>query len=81
MISSRTTDANANLDAVLLEGRSPLVAGQYQFTPTGYARFDASEKVTMYFEIYDPALLTETSTFRIGAPTQAALQRGSAEAS
>ena len=32
----------------------------FSFTPTGYARFDASEKITMYFEIYDPALLGET---------------------
>ncbi len=59
-VFSKVTDSDANLDAVLLEGRSPLVAGNYQFTPTGYSRFKAADRVVMYFEMYDPALLGET---------------------
>jgi hypothetical protein len=51
---------DANLDSVLLEGRSPLVAGNYQFTPTGYSSFKAADRVVMYFELYDPALAGET---------------------
>ena len=59
-VFAKVTDADANLDSVLLEGRSPLVAGAYQFTPTGFARFKAADKVGMYFELYDPALVGET---------------------
>jgi len=58
-VFSKVTDADANLDTVLLEGRAPLVAGNFQFTPTGAPRFKAADKVGMYFELYDPALLGE----------------------
>ena len=58
-VFAKVTDADANLDTVLLEGRSPLVAGNVQFTPTGVARFKAADKVGMYFELYDPALVGE----------------------
>ena len=58
-VFAKVTDAEANLDSVLLEGRSPLVAGGYQFTPTGSSRFKAADKVVMYFEVYDPALASE----------------------
>jgi hypothetical protein len=59
-VFNKVTDADANLDALLLEGRSPLVAGNYQFTPTGLSKFKASDKLVMYFELYDPALTGET---------------------
>jgi hypothetical protein len=58
-VFGKVTDSDANLDSVLLEGRSPLVAGNYQFTPTGISRFKAADKVGMYFELYDPALAGE----------------------
>ncbi|MEO8371557.1 MAG: VWA domain-containing protein [Candidatus Solibacter sp.] len=58
-VVTKASDADASLDAVLLEGRSPLVAGPYQFTPTGYTKFNAAERVYMYFEIYDANLLQE----------------------
>jgi hypothetical protein len=58
-VFGKVTDSDANLDSVLLEGRSPLVAGNFQFTPTGFARFKAAERVGMYFELYDPALVGE----------------------
>jgi hypothetical protein len=50
----KVSDAEANLDTQLLEGRSPLVAANLQFTP-----FKASDKVGLYFEVYDPALIGE----------------------
>jgi VWFA-related protein len=56
---AKVTETDTNLDAALLEGRSPLVAGNFQFTPTGAARFKAGDKVGMYFELYDPALVGE----------------------
>ncbi len=58
-VFNKVTDSDANLDSVLLEGRSPLVAGNFQFTPTGISRFKAAERVGMYFELYDPALAGE----------------------
>ena len=58
-VFGKVSDSDANLDSVLLEGRSPLVAGAYQFTPTGVSRFKAADKVGMYFELYDPALVGE----------------------
>src|ERR1022692_2743852 len=58
-VFARVTDSEANLDSVLLEGRSPLVAGAYQFTPTGLSRFKAADKIGVYFELYDPALVGE----------------------
>ncbi|MCX6626303.1 MAG: hypothetical protein NTW28_01550, partial [Candidatus Solibacter sp.] len=59
-VFAKVTDSDARLDSLLLEGRSPLVAGNYQFTPTGYSRFKAADRVVMYFEMYDPALLGDT---------------------
>jgi VWFA-related protein len=59
-VFGKVTDADSNLDSLLLEGRSPLVAGNYQFTPTGYSKFKAADKVVLYFELYDPALVGET---------------------
>jgi hypothetical protein len=64
-VFAKVTDSDANLDSVLLEGRSPLVAGNYQFTPTGYSRFKAADRVGMYLEVYDPALVAEV---KAGAP-------------
>jgi VWFA-related protein len=55
----KVTDAEQNLDSQLLEGRSPLVAANLQFTPTGTARFRTADKVALYFEVYDPALMGE----------------------
>ena len=59
-VFNKVSDSDANLDSVLLEGRSPLVAGTFQFTPSGYSRFKAEEKIGIYFELYDPALAGET---------------------
>src|ERR1035437_642289 len=59
-VFNKVSDSDANLDSVLLEGRSPLVAGTFQFTPSGSSRFKAEEKIGIYFELYDPALAGET---------------------
>ncbi len=50
---------DTGIDALLLEGRSPLIAGSLKFTPSGYIRFAKTDTVAMYFEIYDPALTGE----------------------
>jgi len=56
----KVTESDAKLDSVLLEGRSPLVAGPNQFTPTGVSAFKAADTVAMYFEVYDNAVTAET---------------------
>ena len=53
----RVSDLDTNLDAELLEGRAPLVASGFQFTPTGANRFKATDPATMYLEIYEPLLI------------------------
>ena len=55
----KVSDLDTNMDSALLEGRSPLVAGPYQFTPTGAYQFKTTETPTIYFEVYEPALTGE----------------------
>lgn len=57
---NKVSQSDAKLDSVLLEGRSPLVAGANQFTPTGVSRFKAADKIAMYFEVYDAQMTEET---------------------
>jgi hypothetical protein len=46
----------ANLDAALLEDRTPLVAQGMQIIPTGTDEFKKSDLGALYVEIYDPLL-------------------------
>jgi VWFA-related protein len=63
---ARTTQAETGIDAILLEGRAPLVAGDLQITPSGASRFSRNDTVVMYFEVYEP-LLTEEKPPQVGA--------------
>jgi hypothetical protein len=60
------SQADSSIDTILLEGRSPLVAGNFQFTPTGLSRFSRNDTVVMYFEVYEP-LMTEEKPPDVGA--------------
>jgi hypothetical protein len=51
----KVTDADASLEALLTEGRTPLVAQGLQFTPTGVSRFKTTDNVLLYLELYEPA--------------------------
>ncbi len=53
----RVSELETALDAELLEGRAPLVASGFQFTPTGGNRFKTTDPATMYLEIYEPLLV------------------------
>ncbi len=55
----RVSELETALDAELLEGRAPLVALGFQFTPTGANRFKTTDPATMYLEIYEPLLVGE----------------------
>jgi len=63
---AKTSQMDASMDAILLEGRAPLVAGDLQFTPTGAQRFSRNDTVVMYFEVYEP-LMTEEKPPQVGA--------------
>ena len=45
-----------DLDALLIEDRTPLVAEGIQLFPTGSPRFKKTDKPAVYFEVYDPLL-------------------------
>ena len=49
----------ADLDAVLLEDRTPLVVKGMDIKPVATNRFKKSENLIMYSEIYEPLLLGE----------------------
>jgi VWFA-related protein len=55
----RVTEADANLDAILLEGRNPLIASSMQITPTGVDQFKKTETAAVYMEIYEPLNMGE----------------------
>jgi hypothetical protein len=56
----RAADAGSDLDAVLLEGRTPLVAQGYQFTPAAAYRFKTTDHAALYAEIYEPHAVDKT---------------------
>ena len=50
---------SADLDAALLEDRTPLVAKGVQFMPLAENHFKQSDKVAVYSELYEPLLASE----------------------
>jgi VWFA-related protein len=57
----RATDVGSDLDEVLLEGRTPLIASGFQFTPAAVYRFKTTEHPALYAEIYDPHMTGQTA--------------------
>ena len=55
----RVSAADAGLDALLLEGRTPLIASGMQITPSGSDRFRKTDNLVCYLEIYEPGNLGE----------------------
>jgi VWFA-related protein len=51
----KVDQVEAGLDQLLLEGRTPLVAGGMQITPTGNSAFKKGETVVCYAELYEPS--------------------------
>jgi hypothetical protein len=56
----RAADAGSELDAVLLEGHTPLIAQGYQFTPAAAYRFKTTDHAALYAEIYEPHAVDKT---------------------
>jgi VWFA-related protein len=54
----KASDPNSTVEAALLEDRTPLVFEGLQMVPASQTAFKNTEKVGVYFEIYEPRLLT-----------------------
>ncbi len=50
----KASDIGSDLDAVLLEGHTPLIAQGYQFTPAAAYHFKTTDHAALYTEIYEP---------------------------
>jgi hypothetical protein len=57
----RAADVGSDLDEVLLEGRTPLVAMGYQFSPAAANRFKTTDHAAIYAEIYEPHMADKTA--------------------
>ena len=53
------------LDQLLLEGRTPLIAGGMQITPSGTSAFKKAETAVCYLELYEP-LNVEGNPVKVG---------------
>jgi len=54
------TQGPSGLDPGMIEGETALVASGHQIIPTGLARFQRTERVFFYTEIYEPSLAGAT---------------------
>ena len=50
----KISDTETNLDAVLLEGRTPLIAAGMEVVPSATARFKKTDTAVTYMEVYEP---------------------------
>ncbi len=65
---------NSKIDADLIEGKTPMIAGPYEFTAPAAYHFKPDSKVAVYFEIYDSLLAAEEPAPETPAPAAAAGQ-------
>jgi VWFA-related protein len=59
---TRPAQDASSADAALMEGRTPLVARDVEYIPSGENRFPQGERFRVYFELYDPQLLSGASS-------------------
>ena len=57
---TNASPAAAGLPADMMEGASPLVAAGHEIVPTANTRFQKSEHVFLYTEIYEPSLVGQS---------------------
>lgn len=62
----RVDQISTDVDATLLEDRTPLIVKGMQITPTAKNQFKKSENLVLYSELYAPLLKTETPP-KVGA--------------
>jgi VWFA-related protein len=66
---------NSKIDADLIEGKTPLMAGPYEFSAPAAYRFKADGKVAVYFEVYDSLLSAEEPPPETPPPAAAPAQQ------
>jgi VWFA-related protein len=54
----RAADAGVELEASLLQDKTPLIASGLQVVPSGTNQFAKAERSMFYFEVYEPLLVT-----------------------
>ncbi len=54
----RAADMGVNLDTALIEDRTPLITQGMQIIPYGSNRFEKDGPTVVYFEVYEPLLVT-----------------------
>ncbi len=57
----KVSDLSENLDALLLQDRTPLVTQGLQLVPTGENTFKKSDRAAIYLEVYEPQVADSTS--------------------
>jgi hypothetical protein len=78
--SFRRLGPDTGIDQELVEGRTPLITGGIQFDPAGAVQFKTTEKVLVYFEVYDPLLENQaTQPVKLGAVLRIVDRSGGAE--
>jgi VWFA-related protein len=50
----KISEGHSNLDADIIEGRTPLVVGDFQIFPSPTNRFSKSERIALYAEVFEP---------------------------
>ena len=61
----KVSDMSENLDALLLQERTPLITQGLQLVPSGGNSFKKSERAAIYLEVYEP-LLAESKPAKVG---------------
>lgn len=56
----KVSDMSENLDALLLQDRTPLVTQGLQIVPSGGNTFKKSERAAVYVEVYEPSMADST---------------------
>ena len=70
----KVTDASADLDALLLEDRTPLVTQGLELVPSASNKFKRSERAAIYVEVYEP-LIAESKPAKVGLQLRIVDQR------
>jgi VWFA-related protein len=58
----RVDEIPTDVDATLLEDRKPLIVKGMQITPAAAYQFKKADSITLYSELYEPLLKTDSST-------------------
>jgi hypothetical protein len=74
----RVSDLESGLDVEMLEGRVPLMAQGFEFTPAGSYQFKTDENVVVYFELYEPLLTEPNGAIKVAVQLRVMDRQGGA---